>query len=86
MEEKIGKIYTRMEAVKGDVKRLLESVFGNGVPGHEKRIGALEEKWGKRRESCPFITDKQNRQIVVGLWLNGLMTLSGFIGLVIAFA
>ena len=83
IEEKFGKVYTRMEAAKGDIKRLLDAVFGNGVPGHEKRIGDLEEKWANRRDSCPFISDKQNRQIVIGLWINGLMMLTGFIAVII---
>ena len=83
-EEKIGKLYTRLEAVKGDVKRIMDAVFGNGVPGHEKRIGDLEHKWNDRRDTCPFTSDKQNRIVMIGLIINVLIMVTGFVTVVIS--
>jgi len=84
VEEKIGKIYTRLEALKGMVHELSRTVFGNGVPGHEMRIGELEEVvLHKRKDTCPFRSDRANRYIVIGLFLNGLMTVGGFLSIIV---
>ena len=83
-EEKIGKLYTRHTKLEGKVEKIHDTVFGNGLPGHEKRIGDLEEKWVTRRETCPASQDKQinkqSNQVVIMLWINGIMMLATLAG------
>lgn len=86
-ETKIGKLWFAIEGIRGNIKELSRAVFGNGVPGHEKRIKDLEDCMSRRMETCPYKKEKTgeqiNRQIVIGLWINGLMMLTGFVALII---
>ncbi len=55
VEEKFGKVWTAITENKGNIKAVSEKVSGNGIPGHEQRIGGLEEKWNHREIDCPAI-------------------------------
>lgn len=84
-DEKLGKLWAAITEIRGDIKNLYQTVFGNGVKGHEHRLEDLENIANHRRETCPLLKDlgdkKTQAQIVLGLWLNGLMMAAGFLAL-----